>query len=124
MLGMKSLRLLFAALVTVGLVTVVSVHGSLTQVSSSSLTCTPEVLTAALNANGPAMPVQGISAYGCDGLWAYVWAEVGVAPHTISVTEVLAWPPTARGWRVANRAVVCDPRILPAVIYHQGCFSN
>lgn len=71
-----------------------------------------------------ALLVSDVASYACEDDWAYLWATVGSGAHAVGVTEVLHFDVTRDVWRVSSRLKVCSPRVLPTLIYRQGCFSN
>ena len=62
--------------------------------------------------------------FGCEGRWAYVWADVAAGPNAIGVTNVMLWRAELLEWRSVDRAIVCREELLPSLVYRQGCFSN
>jgi hypothetical protein len=62
--------------------------------------------------------------FGCEGKWAYVWADVAAGPNAIGITDVMVWRADLSEWRSVDRAVVCREELLPTEIYRKGCFSN
>jgi hypothetical protein len=67
--------------------------------------------------------VHDVANYGCEGSWAFLWADVGPGSVDVGVTEVEHYE-GARGWHVVARLAVCRRGVLPAVVYERGCFSN
>lgn len=85
--------------------------------------CTPTAMAQGIDGAGSEKVVK-VSSLWCQGRWAAVWADVAVGPESISVTDVMVWRSDFAQWRPVDRAYVCTPRILPATVYRQGCFSN
>ncbi|MGC8510079.1 MAG: hypothetical protein ACP5PB_04310 [Acidimicrobiales bacterium] len=83
-----------------------------------AIPCAPAVLTAHLR------NVHDVADYGCEGSWAFLWADVGPGSIDVGVTEVEHYEGATLGWRVVARLAVCRPGVLPAVVYERGCFSN
>ena len=84
---------------------------------SFAIPCTPALLTAHLR------NVHDVINYGCEGSWAFLWADVGPGSIDVGVTEVEHYE-GARGWWAVARLAVCRRGVLPAVVYERGCFSN
>jgi hypothetical protein len=68
--------------------------------------------------------VHDVADYGCEGSWAYLWADVGPGAIDVGVTEIEHYGGAVRGWHVVARVAVCRPGVLPAVVDERGCFSN
>lgn len=80
--------------------------------------CNAAVLTSSLNS------VQSVASYGCDGHWAYVWANVNAGSNVVSVTELLHYVEASGVWMAVPRSQYCDPSMLSPIVYHRACQSN
>jgi len=80
--------------------------------------CNAAVLTGSLNS------IQSVASYGCDGHWAYVWANVNAASNIVSVTELLHYDEASGVWIAVPRSQYCDPSTLSAIVYQRACKSN
>jgi hypothetical protein len=118
---MKLFRLAASGLLMSAFV-VGTVHVSTTLRSAPpEVPCTTGVLAAPFA--GP-LHLRSIDGFGCEGRWAYTWATVGTGLHTVGVTELLRYNTAQQLWQFASRQIDCNARILPMVVYRQGCFSN
>ncbi len=68
--------------------------------------------------------VHDVAAYGCEGSWAFLWADVGPGAIDVGVTEVEHYEGAVRGWHAVARPAVCGHGVLPAAVDERGCFSN
>lgn len=85
--------------------------------------CTSAAMRDGINHAGHEV-VTRVWQFGCEGRWAYVWADVAAGPTSIGVTDVMRWRADLSEWRSVDRLTVCRTDILPDVIYRKGCFSN
>ena len=122
--GMQQFRLALAGVLTCGLLTFGATRGSAMQSSvAAPEECTAQSVANGVNAAGSRRVVV-VAAYGCEGSWAYLWADVNIGTETIGVTMVLKWRPDLNQWRPTDRSVTCLEGLLAETVYRQGCFSN
>ena|ERR1035437_7920997 len=118
---MGIVRAVLSLLLVLALAVVVARPGESKTIAPVEPPCTASVLRAVFT--GPE-PVTAVANYGCEDGWAFLWATIGRGPTEVGVTEVLHYDQAAQRWRVALRAKVCSPAIMPHDIYVHGCFSN
>jgi hypothetical protein len=118
---MKPWRLVVAALVIIALVVVSFRSTSTSTTAPPPVPCTTATLGRAFSGQ---VHLSSIQNFGCEGVWAYVWATVGTGEHAIGVTEVLNYSIPRARWSIVSRLADCKASVLPHVIYRQGCFSN
>ena len=123
--NVKTLRRLAVVLILLGGATGAVASSSAVQSSfaPSSTQCSAAAMRDGINHAGRDV-VTSVWQFGCEGRWAYVWADVAAGPNTIGVTDVLVWRADLSEWRSVDRATVCHEELLPSTIYRQGCFSN
>ena len=123
--NVKTLRRLAVALILVGGVTGAVASSSAVQSSfePTQAQCSAAAMRDGINHAGRDV-VATVWQFGCEGRWAYVWADVAAGPNTIGVTDVVVWRADLREWRSVDRATVCREELLPSTIYRLGCFSN
>ncbi|HUX04818.1 MAG TPA: hypothetical protein VMV53_07955 [Acidimicrobiales bacterium] len=115
---MKVLQALSAVLLVGALAVVAGRSTSSLNASPLDAPCNAAVLTSSLTS------IQSVASYGCDGHWAYVWANVNVASNVVSVTELLHYDEASGVWMAVPRSQYCDPSTLSAIVYHRACLSN
>ena len=121
---MQKLRFVLAAICATSLLVFGASRSSATQSSvGPPETCTAQTVADGLNAAGKAKVVV-VTAFACEGPWAYLWADVEAGSETIGVTVVLKWRPDRKNWWPTDRVVTCVKGLMPETIYLQGCFSN
>jgi hypothetical protein len=115
---MRLLQLASAAVLMAGL----AVSSTLPSCSSAGVPlaapCTASALTASLT------NVRGVAAFGCEGQWAYLWANVGTGAQEVSVTELEQFSGATGRWQPVSRAQYCHGSMLASFIYRRACFSN
>jgi len=122
--GMQRFRFVLAALCVMSVLVLGATRSSAMQSSvAAPEECTAQSVVNGVNAAGSSRVVV-VAAYGCEGSWAYLWADVNIGSETIGVTMVLKWRPDLNQWRPTNRSVTCVEGLLPETVYRQGCFSN
>ena len=122
--GMQKFRFVLAALCVMSVLVLGATRSSAMQSSvAAPEECTAQSVVNGVNAAGSSRVVV-VAAYGCEGSWAYLWADVNVGTETIGVTMVLKWRPDLNQWRPTDRSVTCVEGHLPETVYRQGCFSN
>ena len=115
---MRAFRIV-SALVLIGALGVVA--GRSTSILSASpldAPCNATVLTSSLTS------VQSVASYGCDGRWAYVWANINAASNIVSVTELMHYDTASGVWVAVPRSQYCHPEMLSAIVYQRACLSN
>ena len=121
---MQKIRFVLAAICTTSLLVFGASRSSATQSSvGPPETCTAQTVADGLDAAGKAKVVV-VTAFACEGPWAYMWADVEAGSETIGVTVVLKWRPDLNNWWPTDRVVTCVKGVMPELIYRQGCFSN
>ena len=121
---MQKIRFVLAAICTTSLLVFGVSRSSATQSSvGPPETCTAQTVADGLDAAGKAKVVV-VTAFACEGPWAYMWADVEAGSETIGVTVVLKWRPDLNNWWPTDRVVTCVKGVMPELIYRQGCFSN
>ena len=122
---MKPLRLVLLAVVGLASLLAVSVQpkAQLTSFTAPPGSCTAGAMRDGINSAGHDVVIK-VWQFGCEGSWAYVWADVAAGPNAIGVTNVMRWRADLAMWLSVDRVTVCRPEVLPAEIYHKGCFSN
>ena len=124
-INVKLLRPVLLAVVELSLLLAVLVQpkAQLTSFTAPAGSCTAGAMRDGINSAGHDV-VTKVWQFGCEGSWAYVWADVAAGPHSIGVTNVMRWRADLAMWLSVDRVTVCRPEVLPAAIYRKGCFSN
>lgn len=116
--NVRWLRLAGCVAVLAALVVVVVKPSCSAGTFPSAVPCNASALSA------PYHGVDSVSAFGCEGDYAYLWATVGTGPAEVSVTELLHYDASSATWQNALRADDCPGDKLPAYIEARACNSN